>query len=103
MKSKDSTNSKAKNTRWHSRDDSFHLYSILLVIALTLISWGVETLGTNNSTSSSSDLLLFLNAIPDVQVSSVEAGCVATEPIVSNSSIPSTPVEAPKVIPKYVR
>ena len=98
MRSKDSTKQGTKHKSGHSRDDSFHLYSILLVIALTLLSWGVETLSAKQSTSSSEDLLVFLNAISENQIGQVVVGGEEVELSTSNNLPPHHIDEAPKVI-----
>jgi DNA uptake protein ComE-like DNA-binding protein len=68
VKLKDSTKGRGNPPGKHSRDDAFHLYSILLVVMLSLLAWGVESASARESTSSSKDLLVVLNAISKEQL-----------------------------------
>jgi len=63
------------------RDDSFHLASIIIVILLSLLAWGVETMRTPSSDAAITDFLEVLNTWPINEKSHLSKVRPLTEPI----------------------
>ena len=84
MKSFSIKNKKETTSR---RDDAFHLTSIIIVILLSLLAWGVESMRAPSSDAAITEFLGLLSSLPIAEKSELAQLSLLSEPItkVSNS------------------
>ena len=93
-----SFNTKNKTDSLSRRDDAFHLTSIIIVILLSLLAWGVESMRSSSQRVDVSEFLELLDTWPVGDRSNASSPSLSNKTNDSASSVPSysRPYSKPK-------